>query len=193
MDETANDTLENYDLSDDEIIEVVEAVLFASGYPFDISKLSDLLSVTKSRLTSILSVMKDYYQNNNRGIQLVFLGDTVQLCTKEKYDNYVRQALGIKNRGKLSGSSLETLAIIAYNQPVTKVVIDQIRGNDSGYSISVLLEKGMIDVAGKLDVPGRPNLYKTTNDFLRVFGISDLSELPDISFDENQQLSIEGL
>ena len=193
MDETANDTLENYDLSDDEIIEVVEAVLFASGYPFDISKLSDLLSVTKSRLTSILSVMKDYYQNNNRGIQLVLLGDTVQLCTKEKYDNYVRQALGIKNRGKLSGSSLETLAIIAYNQPVTKVVIDQIRGNDSGYSISVLLEKGMIDVAGKLDVPGRPNLYKTTNDFLRVFGISDLSELPDISFDENQQLSIEGL
>ena len=193
MDETANDTLKNYDLSDDEIIEVVEAVLFASGYPFDISKLSDLLSVTKSRLTSILSVMKDYYQNNNRGIQLVFLGDTVQLCTKEKYDNYVRQALGIKNRGKLSGSSLETLAIIAYNQPVTKVVIDQIRGNDSGYSISVLLEKGMIDVAGKLDVPGRPNLYKTTNDFLRVFGISDLSELPDISFDENQQLSIEGL
>ena len=193
MDETANDTLENYDLSDDEIIEVVEAVLFASGYPFDVSKLSDLLSVTKSRLTSILTVMKDYYQNNNRGIQLVFLGDTVQLCTKEKFDNYVRQALGIKNRGKLSGSSLETLAIIAYNQPVTKVVIDQIRGNDSGYSISVLLEKGMIDVAGKLDVPGRPNLYKTTNDFLRVFGISDLSELPDISFDENQQLSIEGL
>ena len=193
MDETANDTLENYDLSDDEIIEVVEAVLFASGYPFDVSKLSDLLSVTKSRLTSILTVMKDYYQNNNRGIQLVFLGDTVQLCTKEKFDNYVRQALGIKNRGKLSGSSLETLAIIAYNQPVTKVVIDQIRGNDSGYSISVLLEKGMIHVAGKLDVPGRPNLYKTTNDFLRVFGISDLSELPDISFDENQQLSIEGL
>ena len=193
MDRIEIDSLIENSLSDDEMIEVIEAVLFAAGYPVEIAKLSEILSLSTDKVKGFLSEMKNRYDNDYRGIQIVFLGNSVQLCTKEKYEPYIMQALGIKQRGKLSSASLETLAIIAYNQPVTKVIIDQIRGSDSGYSISVLLEKNLIDISGKLDVPGRPNLYSTTKDFLRVFGISDLSELPKLSDNEEQQLRIEGI
>ena len=116
-----------------------------------------------------------------RGIQLLQLGNACQLVTKEVFAPYVKEALGVKDGGNLSKASLETLAVIAYNQPVTRAYIDQVRGVDSAYSIGVLTERELITEMGRLDVPGRPRLYGTTEVFLRVFGLSDISELPPLA------------
>ena len=114
----------------------------------------------------------------DRGIQLLLYPDTCQLTTKEIFSPYIREALGIKRGGNLSASSLEVLAVVAYNQPVTRSYIDTIRGVDSSYAVTSLLDKGLIEACGRLDAPGRPMLYVTTEKFLRVFGINSLSELP---------------
>ncbi len=136
------------------------------------------LSVTDNELDEALKLLKEKYSDSDGGIILVFLNDCIQLCTNEKYKEEVKEALGIKRGGNLSRSSLEVLAIVAYNQPVTKSYVESVRGVDCTYTVSSLLEKGLIENCGTLDAPGRPSLYKTTPDFLRIFGISDISELP---------------
>ena len=141
-------------------------------------KLMYALSVTEDELDEALKLLKEKYSDPDGGIILVFLNDCIQLCTNEKYKEEVKEALGIKRGGNLSRSSLEVLAIIAYNQPVTKSYIESVRGVDCTYTVSSLLEKGLIENCGTLDAPGRPSLYRTTPDFLRIFGISDISELP---------------
>ncbi len=141
-------------------------------------KLMYSLSVTEDELDEALKLLKEKYSDPDGGIILVFLNDCIQLCTNEKYKEEVKEALGIKRGGNLSRSSLEVLAIIAYNQPVTKSYIESVRGVDCTYTVSSLLEKGLIENCGTLDAPGRPSLYRTTPDFLRIFGISDISELP---------------
>ena len=113
-----------------------------------------------------------------RGILLVTFPDSCQLCTREAYAAEIKTALGIRRGGKLSQSLLEVLAVVAYNQPTTRAFVDTVRGVDSSYAVSALLEKGLIEPCGKLDAPGRPTLYRTTTDFLRVFGIDSLMELP---------------
>ena len=159
----------------------IEAILFAVGYPVKYSKLASVLELEEGQVESLVDEMIDTYEG--RGIQLVRLGDCCQLCTREEYLDYIKDALGIKKNGALSKSSLETLAIIAYNQPVTKAYVEQVRGADSSYAFGVLTERGLIYVKDRLDVPGRPNLYATTPDFLRIFGLSSLSELPTIAVD----------
>lgn len=180
-------------LSDREVKEAIEAMLFAAGYPIETDKIAQILLIEKERLLTILEEMKEYYEKESRGIQLVFIEDSCQLCTKEKYEGYIRSALGIRQSGKLSNSCLEVLAIIAYNQPITKALIDEIRGVDSGYAIGVLGEKNLIESKGRLDTIGKPNLYGTTEDFLRVFGLAGLSELPkniDLGMGEQTKLDI---
>ena len=113
-----------------------------------------------------------------RGLSLLMFPETCQLCTKEEYLPYIREALGIRRGGNLSASSMEVLAIVAYNQPVTRSFIDQVRGVDSSYAVNSLIDKNLIEACGRLDAPGRPMLYATTDKFLRVFGIKSLSELP---------------
>ena len=115
----------------------------------------------------------------DRGIQLLLYPDTCQLTTKEVFAPYIREALGIKRGGNLSNSSLEVLAVVAYNQPVTRSYIDVIRGVDSSYAVTSLLDKGLIEAVGRLDAPGRPMLYGTTDKFLRVFGLNSLADLPE--------------
>ncbi len=154
------------------------AILFAAGYPVSREKLMYALSVTDDELDEALKLLKEKYSDPDGGIILVFLNDCIQLCTNEKYKEEVKEALGIKKGGNLSRSSLEVLAIVAYNQPVTKSYIESVRGVDCTYTVSSLLEKGLIENCGTLDAPGRPSLYRTTPDFLRIFGISDISELP---------------
>ncbi len=178
--------------------EALEAILFAAGYPVQFKKMTEVLMISELEIKAALYTMKNKYEEEERGIQLLFFDDACQLCTKEKYDKYVRLALGIRQSGKLSNSCMETLAIIAYNQPVTKAVIEQIRGVDCTYAISALTDKSLIEVSGRLDVPGKPNLYSTTPDFLRVFGLVDLEELPkpkeeDMPEEENEQITIEGI
>jgi segregation and condensation protein B len=156
----------------------LEAILFTAGAPVTLDKLAEALGLdiaTVDRLCDELS--RDC---ENRGIQLLSLGDRRQLCTREEFEPFVKTALGMRTPGGLSQSALEVLAIIAYNQPATRVFVEQVRGTDSSYAISTLLERGLIECVGKLDVPGKPNLYATTPDFLRCFGISSLDELPDI-------------
>ena len=123
-----------------------------------------------------------------RGIQLLQLGNACQLVTKEVFAPYIKAALGVKDGGNLSKASLETLAIVAYNQPVTRAYIEQVRGVDSSYSLGVLTERDLIEEKGRMDVPGRPRLYGTTETFLRVFGLSDISELPPLALAGGESL-----
>lgn len=176
------------------ISSIIEAVLFAAGYPIEYDKLAAIAEVSETEVREAALALHDQYEAEGRGIQVVLYAATCQICTREGYESYIRNALGIKQSGRLSASCLEVLAIIAYNQPVTKAVIEQIRGVDSSYALGVLSEKSLIEAVGRLDVPGKPNLYGTTPDFLRVFGLSSLDELPAMS-DTPQQttLQLEGI
>jgi len=155
----------------------VEAILFAAGYPVTYEKLAEVIGLSKSDIKQIISNMAKNY--GGRGISLLMYPDTCQLSTKEDFAPYIREALGIRRGGNLSNSSLEVLAIVAYNQPVTRAFIDTVRGVDSSYAVTSLLDKGLIEACGRLDAPGRPMLYVTTDKFLRVFGLNSLSELPE--------------
>lgn len=154
----------------------IEAILFAAGHPISYEVLSQTLGLKMKEVRETVRKMTENY--DGRGIMLLAFDDTCQLCTREEFLPYIREALGIKRGGNLSNSSLEVLAIVAYNQPVTRAFIDAVRGVDSSYATSSLLEKGLIAVTGHLDAPGRPSLLCTTDKFLRVFGLNSLSELP---------------
>lgn len=156
----------------------IEALLFATGSPITYEKLGQLLELTPGQVKSITLDMQSNYAD--RGIQLLCYDTACQLCTKEEYEDIIKDCLGIKKNGALSKSSLETLAIIAYNQPVTRAYVEEVRGVDSAYAFGILLQRELIEIKGRLDVPGRPNLYGTTKDFLRVFGLSSLNELPQV-------------
>jgi segregation and condensation protein B len=154
----------------------LEAVLFAAGGTVTNDKLSEALGLDADTVDLLCAELASDCEG--RGIQLLSLGDRRQLCTREEYEPYIKVALGVRAPGGLSQSSLEVLAIIAYNQPATRVFVEQVRGVDSAYAITTLLERELIECVGKLDMPGRPNLYATTSAFLRCFGISSLDELP---------------
>ena len=160
---------------------VIEAILFAAGYPVTYAKIAEALTTTPSVIKKVVAEFAEEYNEMDRGIIMLVFEDACQLCTREKYGLYIREALGIKRGGNLSQSSIETLAVIAYNEPVTRAFVDTVRGVDSSYAVNSLSEKNLIEVCGKLDVPGRPNLYRTTENFLRVFGITSLDELPPVS------------
>ncbi len=159
---------------------ILEAVLFAAGYPLSYEKLCAVCEISDDELKEILDEMKGEYEASERGIRLICFKEACQLCTKEQYADKIRMALGVKQGGNLSRSSLETLAIIAYHQPVTRSYIETVRGIDSTYAVNNLTDKKMIEVCGRLDAPGKPALFRTTDDFLRVFGISSIEELPSV-------------
>ncbi len=164
-----------------EIQQAIEAILFAAGYPVRFDKLGEVLSLgVKDVKTMVKELAKKYEQAETPyGIMLLIYPNACQLCTKEQYAPYIREALGIRRGGNLSASSMEVLAVVAYNQPVTRTFVDTVRGVDSSYAVNSLLDKGLIEAAGRLDAPGRPMLYVTTDKFLRVFGINSLDELPE--------------
>ncbi len=158
----------------------VEAILFAAGYPVKYSKIAEVLGLDVANTKNVIEHMAEEYNGakSKRGINLLMFPETCQLSTKEQYAPYIREALGIKRGGNLSASSMEVLAVVAYNQPVTRSFVDQVRGVDSSYAMNSLIDKDLIEACGRLDAPGRPMLYVTTEKFLRVFGINSLSELP---------------
>lgn len=162
-----------------ELEETIEAILYAAGYPISYAKLSDVLGVGVRDVKRVVKHMAEKYEKGH-GISLLVFDESCQFCTKEQYAPYIREALGIRRGGNLSSSSMEVLAVIAYNQPVTRSFIDTVRGVDSAYAVNSLLDKNLIAPCGRLDAPGRPMLYGTTENFLRVFGISSLSELPEV-------------
>ncbi len=163
-----------------DIKRAIEAILFAAGYPVRYDKLAEVLGLTEKDVKTLLDDMTPDFNDeaSSRGLRLLLLPETAQLCTKEKYMPYIREALGIRRGGNLSASSLEVLAVVAYNQPVTRAFIDQVRGVDSSYAVNSLIDKALIESCGRLDAPGRPMLYATTDKFLRVFGFNSLDDLP---------------
>ncbi len=158
----------------------IEAILFAAGYPVKYTKIAEVLGLDLRNTKTIIEHMSREYngEKSRHGIHLLTFEDTCQFCTKEQYAPYIREALGIRRGGNLSASSMEVLAVIAYNQPVTRSFVDQVRGVDSSYAFNSLIDKALIEACGRLDAPGRPMLYVTTEKFLRVFGLQSLSELP---------------
>lgn len=167
--------------SEQDLKQAIEAILYAAGYPMRYDKLGELLGLSTKDIKTLVRSMADHFaeEDTHHGIQLLLYPTTCQLATKERYAPYIREALGIRRGGNLSASSMEVLAVVAYNQPVTRSYIDLVRGVDSSYAVNSLLDKGLIEAAGRLDAPGRPMLYVTTDKFLRVFGLNALDELPE--------------
>ena len=156
----------------------LEAILFAAGESMPVARLSLVLGTEEEEILRCAAELSEEYEKGMRGIRLLHLGDKLQLCSAPEYAPYITKALEQRKPPMLSPSALETLAIVAYFQPVTRAYIDQVRGVDSSYTVSTLLERGLIEPAGKLDVPGRPSLLRTTDVFLRTMSVSSLEELP---------------
>lgn len=169
--------------------EALEAILFAAGHPISYSTLARVFEMTPAKIKDKVYEYSLKYNDSEipRGVILLTYAESCQLCTKQHYLSEIRDALGIKRSGTLSTSSMEVLAIIAYNQPVTRAFVDTLRRVDSSYAMNNLLDRGLIVSKGRLDVPGRPMLYGTTSDFLRCFGLKDLDSLPKTS-DELMQV-----
>ncbi|MBR1972604.1 MAG: SMC-Scp complex subunit ScpB [Oscillospiraceae bacterium] len=158
----------------------IEAILFAAGERIDIQRLSFALETDPSEIEQAADALADKYAFERRGIRILKLEKGYQMASSGEMADYVTKALETRKPPKLSSSQLETLTIIAYYQPATKAMVEQIRGVDSAYSVAALLNKKLIEEAGRLNVPGRPIQYKTTPDFLRTFGLATLEELPPI-------------
>ncbi len=162
------------------IIAKIEAMLFASGDAVEASKLAEVLKLDLESVTKMLGHLEDKYDENENGIRLVRIDGKYQLCTREEYADDVRALLEIKKNTPLSPAAFEVLAIVAYNKTVTKSFIEQIRGVDCSGSIANLVQKGLIEEKGRLDLPGRPLVYGTTDRFLRCFSLNSLDDLPDL-------------
>lgn len=169
----------------------IESLLFVSGDPLTVKDLSNALEITIKDLEGIIKeMMREYEEDENRGIKLISINGEYQFVTKEKNSDYIQNLLKKNKRQSLSQASLESLAIIAYKQPITRIDIDEIRGVKSDSAIQRLVEKDLIKEVGRLNVPGRPILYGTTEEFLRQFGLKELKELPDLESFEAEEVSI---
>ncbi len=161
-----------------ELEAAVEGILFASGEPVHIDRICLALEVDRLSAEQVLQRLGDYYAFERRGIRLIRIEDSWQLCSAPEYGDMIRRAFEVRKTAKLSQPALEVLAIIAYYQPTTRAYIDQIRGVDSAYTIGLLLDRKLIEECGHLKVPGRPRLYRTTKHFLRSFHLTSLEDLP---------------
>lgn len=164
----------------EELQRAIEAILFASGERVDIQRLTDVLAVDPDEVETAADALANIYAFERRGIRILKLEKGYQMVSSGEMAEYVTKALETRKPPKLSSSQLETLTIIAYYQPATKAMVEQIRGVDSAYSVAALINKKLIEEAGRLNVPGRPIQYQTTPDFLRTFGLTSLEELPPI-------------
>ncbi len=167
-----------------EMVPAFEAILFASGEPVEIDKFSEVFKIDNETVESIMDMLSDRLDNSGSAVKLVRLDFCYQLCTRKEYAEHIRSVLDLRRKAPLSQASLEVLAVIAYNQPVTKAYIEQVRGVDCSGVVSTLVEKGLLEEKGRLELPGRPLLYGTTANFLRCFGLKSLDELPDVPSDE---------
>ena len=163
-----------------EIEAAIEGILFAAGEPVPVERLADVLGQDKQVIIDVSARLADTYAFNQRGVRLIKLENSVQLCSSPEFADVIRRALETRKPPQLTQTALEVLSIIAYFQPATKAYVEQMRGIDSSYTVNSLQEKGLIEPCGKLKVPGRPTLYRTTKSFLRSFGLSSIEELPSL-------------
>ena len=169
---------------------IVEAVLFASGEPVDAQRLCEVTGLVGDELEQVMSALDEKYAKADSGIELLRLENSYQLATKQEFAASVKSALEIKKNSQLSPAALETLTVIAYNQPVTKGFVENVRGVDSSGVVNSLVEKGLLVEAGRLDLPGRPIAYRTTDNFLRAFRLSSLKDLPPLP-EASEQITID--
>lgn len=175
---------------------IIEAILFAAGNPVEISDIAMILEWNPEDVQKVLEEMRIELSEGNRGIEIIKVNNAYQLCTKKEYYDYIYPLLDKRGKPNLSNAALETLSIIAYNPKITRAEIEQLRGVSSDATIYKLLEYHLIEDAGKADLPGKPMTYQTTDEFLRLFGISSLEQLPElprIKIDENEQIVIEDI
>lgn len=163
-----------------ELARICEAVLFAAGEPVETERLSFVTETDADEIRAVMRELMDLYAYERRGIRILRLEDSWQMCSRNDLAPWVTKALETRKPPRLSASQLETLTIIAYYQPTTKAFVEKLRGVDSSYSVSALLTKKLIEEHGRLEAPGRPILYRTTPDFLRTFGLESLEDLPEM-------------
>ena len=181
-----------------ELIPAFEAVLFSGGEPLSIDRFSQVFDITPEKVVEVMEALSKRLNAKDKGVVLVRMENTYQLATKKEYAGYIKKMFDIKRRTPLSPAALEVLAVVAYNQPVTKSFIEQVRGVDCSGVVTTLVEKGLIEERGRLELPGKPLLYGTTKNFLRCFGINDLTELPplpkneDASGEVGEQIPLDG-
>ncbi len=172
----------------DELYASIEAILFASGEAVNFAKLSAVLEVPMWQLLNIMSDFEERYNSEHSGVHVILYEQSAQLCTRSEYAELIRRALADKVKGQLSKAAYEVLSIIAYKQPTTKAYIEQVRGIESSNTVNILCEKKLIECCGRLDVPGKPFTYRTTDNFLRCFGISSIDDLPPLeSFSDDEE------
>lgn len=169
-----------------EALAVIEAVLFAHGDPITLDKLAEATEIDAEELPKLIDQLERGYNVRESGLRILRLNDGYQLATRQEYGEAVKKALETKRQAPLSQAAMESLSIIAYNQPVTKAFVEQVRGIDSGSVVNTLVERGLLEEAERLELPGRPIAYRTTDTFLRCFGLSSLAELPPIPNQEGQ-------
>ena len=175
---------------------VIESILFSAGREVKITELMSALEASSEEIITVVESMKEDYKNEERGLQIINVGEAYQLCTKQEYYEYLYSIFDKRNKPNLSQAAIETLAIIAYNPKITRAEIEAIRGVNSDGTIYKLLDYNLIEETGKLDAPGKPGTYGVTSEFLRVFGFGNLNELPDLpryKIDENQQIVIDDI
>ena len=175
---------------------VIESILFSAGREVKITELMSALEASSEEIITVVESMKEDYKNEERGLQIINVGEAYQLCTKQEYYEYLYSIFDKRNKPNLSQAAIETLAIIAYNPKITRAEIEAIRGVNSDGTIYKLLDYNLIEETGKLDAPGRPGTYGVTSEFLRIFGFNNLNELPDLpryKLDENQQIVIDDI
>lgn len=183
-------------MEDKKIESIIEAILFAAGRPVEKKELVLSLEISEEEIDNIINKMQKEYENQNRGIEIIKIEDSYQLCSKKELYEYIYPILDKRNKPKISNAALETLAIISYNPRITRAEIEAIRGVSADGCIYKLLEYGLIEEAGKADLPGRPTTYKTTQEFLKMFGYTDLNKLPELpryKLDSNRQIVIDDL
>jgi len=176
-----------------EVEAAIEGILFAAGEPVGVERICMALEVDRATVDAVCQKLADDYSYERRGIRLIRLDSCYQLCSAPEFAAYIRKAFESRKPARLSQPALEVLSIIAYNQPTTKAYVDQIRGVDSAYTVGLLTERELIEECGRLAVPGRPILYRTTQNFLRSFGLSSLEELPDLpsASAEDEQITLD--
>lgn len=165
-------------MEEEKLKPAIEAILFACGTPAEIVKIAQALEITEEKAEEVLKSLIEDYSKRKSGIKIVRLGKSYQMCTEKEYAEIIRTVLDLRRNTPLSQAALEVLAIIAYNQPVTKAFVEQIRGVDCSGVVSSLVARELIEEKGRLELPGRPLIYGTTENFLRCFNVSDVSELP---------------
>ncbi len=172
---------------------IIESLIFSYGDALSLEKICEIIELDKKTAKNLMKNFMDKYNSENKGIIIREINDKYQMCSNPQYYDYVTKLYQIRQKQALSQAAYEVLAIIAYNQPITKAKIEQIRGVNSDSAVTRLLERNLVKEAGKLDVPGRPRLFETTDEFLRCFGFKSIRDLPMLDIQDLNELNLDDL